>query len=220
MIMNEIFNKIKRTLKKLLKNKNFNSRKYWEERYIKGGNSGAGSYNRLAEFKADILNDFVMKNNINRVIEYGCGDGNNLSLFKFKNYIGYDVSKTCIDLCKNKFGNDNTKEFYLINKNIPTIKAELVISLDVIYHLIEDKVFEKYINDLINSSERFVIIYASNKEEQSSSIHVKHRKFTDYIAKHFPNLQQIDFIKNKYSFDDSDPDNTSFADFYIFKKIN
>ena len=33
------------------------SEKYWEKRYIAGGNSGAGSYGKLAEFKAEVLND-------------------------------------------------------------------------------------------------------------------------------------------------------------------
>ena len=32
---------------------------YWEERYRRGGNSGAGSYGKLAEFKAEVINDFV-----------------------------------------------------------------------------------------------------------------------------------------------------------------
>ena len=33
----------------------FNSKKYWNERYVKGQNSGSGSYNELAQFKADII---------------------------------------------------------------------------------------------------------------------------------------------------------------------
>ena len=36
-----------------------NSSKYWERRYEQGDNSGSGSYNHLARFKADILNKFV-----------------------------------------------------------------------------------------------------------------------------------------------------------------
>ncbi len=41
------------------KNRSFDSSAYWEERYIQGRNSGNGSYGRLAEFKAKIINDFV-----------------------------------------------------------------------------------------------------------------------------------------------------------------
>lgn len=42
----------------------FNSKKYWNDRYLTVGNSGAGSYNKLAQFKADIINNFVEKNQI------------------------------------------------------------------------------------------------------------------------------------------------------------
>lgn len=45
----------------------FDSRQYWEERYRNGGTSGEGSYNRLAEFKAKVLNDFVQCNNIKSI---------------------------------------------------------------------------------------------------------------------------------------------------------
>jgi len=37
----------------------FNSKKYWNDRYVKGQTSGAGSYNQLAQFKANVINDFV-----------------------------------------------------------------------------------------------------------------------------------------------------------------
>jgi hypothetical protein len=63
------------------------SGKYWDNRYKKCGNSGAGSYGKLAEFKADILNKFISKNNIQSVIEFGCGDGNQLLLANYQCYI-------------------------------------------------------------------------------------------------------------------------------------
>ena len=44
---------------------------YWEARYRDGGNSGAGSYGRLALFKARFLNDFVRSENVQSVIEFG-----------------------------------------------------------------------------------------------------------------------------------------------------
>lgn len=42
----------------------FDSKKYWNERYINGGNSGTESYNHLAQFKADVINNFVLNNQI------------------------------------------------------------------------------------------------------------------------------------------------------------
>ncbi|MCL2283845.1 MAG: glycosyltransferase family 92 protein [Fibromonadales bacterium] len=67
--------------------KAFDSGKYWEERYANGGNSGDGSYNCLAQFKAEILNDFVKEHSVNSAIEFGCGDGSQLSLVKYPKYL-------------------------------------------------------------------------------------------------------------------------------------
>ena len=198
--------------------KQFNSGEYWENRYKANGNSGAGSYNRLAEFKAEVINGFVKENNIESVIEFGCGDGNQLSLFNFKNYIGFDVSETVLNLCKENFKNDNTKIFKHTSE-FKKEKADLVLSLDVIYHLIEDKVFELYMNNLFKASKEFVIIYASNRNQEWCE-HVKHRKFTDWIEKNKKDWDLYKFIPNKYPFDKDNQENTSFADFYIFKKNN
>ena len=83
------------------KNKKFeNSEKYWEERYLHGGNSGAGAYGKLSKFKAKIINNFIIEMNIREVIEYGCGDGNQLKLSNYKHYIGFDVSQKAISLCQ------------------------------------------------------------------------------------------------------------------------
>ena len=55
---------IRQTIKKLLGKHSFNSLNYWEKRYAEGGNSGDGSYGRLSEFKAQLLNRFLKENNI------------------------------------------------------------------------------------------------------------------------------------------------------------
>src|SRR5690554_228897 len=70
----------------------FNSKNYWERRYKGGGTSGAGSYDHLAKFKAEFLNDFVTENDVKEVVEFGFGDGNQLLLANYPKYIGFDVS--------------------------------------------------------------------------------------------------------------------------------
>ncbi|MBI9084342.1 MAG: hypothetical protein JEZ11_12140 [Desulfobacterales bacterium] len=72
---------------------------YWERRYAQGGTSGAGSYGRLAEFKAEVLNTFVEERGVQNIIEFGCGDGNQLSLAKYPSYVGLDASKTAVTQC-------------------------------------------------------------------------------------------------------------------------
>lgn len=206
---------------KIFLNKKFtNSRDYWIKRYEKGGNSGAGSYNNLAEFKSDIINKFVSKTNIETVIELGCGDGNQLEYFQFKSYTGFDISNAVIKKCREKFENDTSKNFMHMDA-ITNQKAEMVMSLDVIYHLIEDEVYNSYMCNLFDLSNRYVIIYAINSNDSDNyEAHVKPRKFTSWIDVNRLEFKLIKHIPNKYPFDKKKPKSTSFADFYIFEKIN
>jgi hypothetical protein len=92
-------------------NMSFDSVEYWRKRYATGGNSGAGSYGALADFKAASLNHFIESNGIESGIEYGSGDGNQLSLLKIKRYIGVDLSPDIIANLRNKFAGDASKTF-------------------------------------------------------------------------------------------------------------
>lgn len=100
-----------------LRNKKFpGSKEYWEKRYREGGTSGSGSYGKLGEFKAEVINSFIEEQGIKSVIDFGCGDGNQLSVFQLPactTYIGLDVSKTAIRRCIERFKNDKNKSFFL-----------------------------------------------------------------------------------------------------------
>lgn len=225
---NEIIKKRKRSNSRLINNFNMpsnyeyvkSSKGFWEKRYSHGGNSGAGSYNNLALFKASIINNFVNKKKINTVIEWGSGDCNQLSLANYKNYIGYDVSKTAINICKKKFKKDKTKTFIHISDNfISDKKADLSISLDVLYHLLEDNVFNLYMQNLFNSSKKYVCIYSSDVDKKWAK-HVRHREFTKWINKYISNKWKLkEFIPNKYPFDIKNQKSTSFSDFFFYEKI-
>lgn len=194
------------------------SEQYWEDRYLNGGNSGAGSYSRLAKFKAEIINSFVAENNIGTIVEFGCGDGNQLKLFKFRSYVAYDVSHSIIEKCSKMFKKDTSKFFFHFD-DYKHQTFELSLSLDVIYHLVEDKTFFQYMNNLFNASRKYVIIYSSNKEEnEKTAVHVRHRKFTNWVEQYKPNFQLIEHLPNKFPFDPKNQKKTSFADFYIFEK--
>ena len=196
------------------------SQSYWENRYLKKNNSGSGSYGRLALYKAEILNNFVLKHEIETIIEFGCGDGNQLSLANYPKYKGFDVSEKAVSMCKEIFKNDDSKQFSYYDSTVfnNNIKSDLVISLDVIYHLIEDAVFDDHMKRLFSTSNKYVIIYSSNYDDHFVA-HVKCRKFTKWFKQHEQsNWEQIEVIKNKYPFNSKEPNNTSMSDFYIYKK--
>ncbi len=171
---------------------------YWEERYKYGYNSGLGSYGELANFKADIINDFTNKNKIDSVIEFGCGDGNQLKYYKFKKYTGFDVSKTVVSMCKHQFSSDNSKQFYHLSE-FDKQSADLAMSIDVIFHLLEDNVFQLHLKQLFSASNSW--------------------KFTDWVEKNIKNFSLIEHIPNKFPYKEGNG-NTSLADFYIYKKDN
>jgi hypothetical protein len=193
---------------------------YWKKRYSSGGNSGAGSYHKLSVFKAEILNGFVKDKQVETIIEYGCGDGNQLKLSEYPTYIGFDVSPEAISHCENIFFDDKTKTFKLMNA-YANETAQLTLSLDVIYHLIEEDIFSTYMKRLFASSTKFVIIYSSNTEKQGKlqAKHVMHRKFSNWIEVNKPEWKLLQKIPNRYPYKDSEFEG-SFADFYIYENTS
>lgn len=195
------------------------STSYWRKRYKSGGTSGAGSYNRLAEFKAAVINEFVAREKIGSVIELGCGDGNQVTYFQVPSYTGFDVSNTAVKNCSEKFKNDKSKSFFHISK-LSGHKADLSLSLDVIYHLIEDDIFHKYMQQLFAAADRYVIIYSCNTDvPYDGALHVKPRVFTDWIEKNQAEFQLIKRIPNRYPYEASKKHTTSFSEFYIYEKL-
>jgi SAM-dependent methyltransferase len=152
------------------------------------------------------------------VLDYGCGDGNQLRLAKYENYLGFDVSPEAINICKKIFHDDKTKEFKLL-REYSGERADLTLSLDVIYHLIEDGVFCSYMERLFSSADRFVIIYSSDtdKQQNKQAPHVRHRKFTRWVEVNIDGWKLIQRIPNKYPYK-GDIQTGSFSDFYIYSK--
>ena len=194
------------------------SEDYWKQRYQSGGTSGAGSYDKLAEFKAEVLNRLVKERQVTTVIEYGCGDGNQLKLAEYPSYIGFDVSPVAIEKCEAIFSNDDTKTFRLMDEYTDE-KAELTLSLDVIYHLIEDSVFVDYMERLFDSSTKLVVIYSSDTDTQErfQAAHLKHRKFSNWVARNRPGWVLIQHIPNRYPYRGDDKTG-SFADFFVYER--
>ena len=197
--------------------RHFSSSDYWEARYRHEGDSGSGSYNRLSKFKAEVLNGFVRQHEIATVIEFGSGDGSQLNLATYPNYIGIDVSQTVIGRARARFASDLTKKFFHIDELEDRHVGELAVSLDVIYHLVEDPVFQIYMERLFTASLKYVIIYSSNFDRRDAR-HVMHRKFTDWVAIKRPDFILIQTIENPYPWDPCNSDETSFADFFIYER--
>lgn len=205
-------------LLRFIRKKPFSSSSYWEQRYKSGGNSGAGSYNLLSEFKAGFINDFVKAHDIKSVIEFGCGDGNQLKLFQVPRYHGVDVSTSAIRSCRRNFENDAGKSFDNYRPSNYKSGWSLSLSLDVLYHLVEDEVYYQYLKDLFAASSKWVIIYSCNHNSTSHPPHVLPRNFTSDIERNFSSWELKEHFPNPYPLEKYGPKHGSWSDFYVYHK--
>jgi cyclopropane fatty-acyl-phospholipid synthase-like methyltransferase len=159
---------------------------------------------------------------VETVLELGCGDGSQLARAEYPSYIGLDISSHAIERCMRLFREDASKSFFVYSSlhfvdRRRLFHADLAISLDVLYHLTEDSVFQAYLAQLFASGDQFVIIYSSNHDAPSRTRHVKHRKFTDHVPQDQWTLVEV--VKNPFRAVPEHPAEDSLADFYVFRKV-
>jgi SAM-dependent methyltransferase len=194
------------------------SAKYWDARYARGGASGDGSAGKFAAFKAEVLNQFVERHGVRSVIELGSGDGQQLALATYPSYLGFDVSSEAVKRCRIRFAGDDSKSFLTLAEYAGQ-RADLTLSLDVIYHLVEDAVFARHMQLLFDASRQWVIVYASNHDDtdRAEAAHVRHRQFTRWVEINRPDWVLRETIPNRYPYT-GDFRLGSFADFFIFER--
>ena len=182
------------------------------------GTSGPGSEGRLADFKAEVLNDLVRREGLQSVIEFGCGDGQQLARYAFPEYLGLDVSPQAVEACRARFAGDPTKQFALV-QDYDGMPADLALSIDVLYHLVEQDVFEAHLRQLFSAATRFVVIYASNFEapQDPQTPHVRRRAVTPWVEAHIAGWTLHEHIPNRYPFA-GDPREGSRSDFFVYAK--
>ncbi len=187
------------SLKGLLQStQKFDSKKYWKKRYLVGGNSGEGSYGKLADWKSHALNDYIATRGIREVLEFGCGDGNQLLALRVSSYTGTDPSPEAINVCISRFRGDPTKSFLCIDpdafQNNGALASELVLSMEVILHLIEDERYEMYLHNLFSSAEKSVAIFNVATEENNSKMgpHNRFRDHRKFVRENYTDWTQVE----------------------------
>ncbi len=192
---------------------------YWEERYSAGGNSGDGSYGGLAQWKAEVVNAVIRENSVASVLDFGCGDGNQLTLASYPTYVGLDVSPKALELCRSRFRSDKTKTFFLYDDFFGEPRGgatDLSLSMDVIFHLVEEDVYQTYMSRLFSSARRFVIIYSSDFE-RPRQFHERHWAFSSWVAANRPDWILAKRIPNKYPYDQA-AGTGSLSEFCVYHK--
>lgn len=196
---------------------------FWDALYREGGGSGTGSIGRLAVHKAAVVNALAHRYGCGSVIDFGSGDGVVASLVDVPSYTGVDASPTAVDRCRHRFEGDDRRRFLTVDElDRSPVTGDLATSLDVIYHLLEDDVFDAYMRRLFAHAGRVVAIYSDDIDDEHWPGHrwdeVRHRRFTPWIAEHAAGWRLAERIPNPFPWVDGHHD-TSWADFFVFLRV-
>ncbi len=187
---------------------------YWERRYAVGGDSGSGSSGALAAWKAQVLNDFVEKKGVQSVVEFGCGDGRQLQAARYPDYVGLDISASAVARCRELFSGDKTKQFAVYDPfqfDPAHFQAELALSLEVVFHLTEQEIYERHLLHLFASARRWVVIFAADEERPTPFPHFRLRRFTPDVARLAPDWKLKTRVENPLP-------QISVSQFFVFEK--
>lgn len=196
---------------------------YWERRYLRGGDSGAGSSGELAQYKARFVNSVIGEFGAETIIEWGCGDGQQLALAEYQRYVGLDVSATAIRRCLQRFPQDKSKSFLAYDASAlwdgaGFLRSDAALSLDVIYHLVEDSAFETYMTNLFLSAKRLVIIYCNDIAMPSLAPHIRYRRFSEWITVQAPEWSLVKTETNPYSTTHAEDTSRTLASFFVYSR--
>ena len=202
----------------------YGSQEYWNERYNNFQEkefkhaSGNGKLPFRRNFKAKELNTLIQKYNIKSVMDFGCGDGEILSKLEVTAYYGIEINENLVETLRMRFPQKEKYYFSTNHANDWPTSIDAAVSVDVIFHLLEDNLFEKYMEDLFKPAPKYVIIKSSNRDELGvgRNAHIKHRKFVAYISTKFPEyelIHQTEPRRKRFHLSISDLDS-----FFVFHK--
>jgi hypothetical protein len=181
---------------------------FWKKRYQLGDDSGAGSASNLKNFKVNFINEFVQSKNIESILDFGHGDLRIAKELIVDNYTGIDI-----------FNPPNDYNLNLVNVKFDEYygnSAELVICLDVLYHILEpeQEYMRKSIDKMFEKSDKYVIIYAQDSRDN---------KFDMMYRNHLYNSKWIQHIESSHKetkliYEQERPQNGTTAKFFIYEK--
>ncbi len=203
------------------------SAEFWEKNYQNGSTSGTGSYGRVAAFKGETINRLVEEFKIECLLDFGCGDGNQNSYFNVPRYVGLDVSKTIVSRNRQKYSDRKHRLFFhirpdFLGTDLVGFQPDMAVSLDVVFHLIEDENYHIYMRNLFGAGNRMVVIYTHDMPDGEArrvakAPHVVFRNVEMWARQHAPDFCLLDKFANPY-LGATDGQPTSPCTFFVFGK--
>ena len=169
-------------------------KKFWNKKYEDGGISGLGSIGKYRAWKwlkiKQVIGDFKS------VIDVGCGDlrfwqhpiaSKMVKKQKDFKYLGIDISDFIIE--KNNVFAPNF-EFLVAPSHIDQGRqAEVLLCLDLLFHIMDDINFEMTLEHLCSSAEKWIVIYTWKRNPFEHQY-----RFTDGKSQYFRKLQDYNYV--------------------------
>lgn len=164
------------------------SARYWERRYLAGmRGAGRGSAGMAFKDKLATVDRVIRATKSLTVLDLGCGPeafGN--YLHNVGTYLGIDVSHEAVRTSQAKRSVPG-RRYQDLPSFGPLGEFDLVLSLEVIFHLVEDHVYHRYMSHLTESSTGYLLIQSTDREEDRfHGSHYRDRPFRDWIETHAP----------------------------------
>lgn len=147
----------------------YDERRYWSSRYSSGLTSGAGSEGYEADWKRLQIIGLLDKYSVKSVIDLGCGDGQLmfpvLGVYPLLEYIGVDLADSIIQKHKaTSFIRDGRTEFIRAGISDGALQSDLVLMIDVLFHLRSQTEHDKAIRSFCGSVKRVGVLSCWNNK--------------------------------------------------------
>lgn len=193
-----------------------NSAEYWKDRLQTIGDAGAGSGGPMRLFKIDTINDFIRENRVQSVLDFGYGDCRVSAFIRSKIYTGVDITDKFAFMAGMFIAEHTTLLRSPFDIDIPAPPHELVICLDVLFHILPHEIeyLHKTLDNIYKYSNRHIIIYAQDSRQPYHAhliggVHVCNSPWRQY-------LEQMPIVLEKQIAPHGQPTSSQF---FIYRKI-
>ncbi|MHA2052697.1 MAG: class I SAM-dependent methyltransferase [Candidatus Hodarchaeales archaeon] len=206
-------------------------KKFWNEKYARGGRSGRGSVGLYRNWKWNQIKR-IIGDDFNSIIDMGCGDltfwnhpiAQKILKQKGFKYLGIDISDEIIKRNQEMHGIGFKRiypdmEFICspAHIEIPKKSADVVFALDILFHIMNEDEFKMILENISNYTNQFLVIYTWHKNPFE-----KKGVVTDGISNYFRHLSNYMHIFMRNDFDPVAGIEVPYDEFgklYIFKRM-
>jgi len=180
---------------------------YWERRYSSGGMSNTQDvvdqhvfptlYKWRSVWLRHIFKHATAEGRPLSVLDLGVGDGrqafNILCGGQVESLTGLDVSWFTVHALENRLNSDRPLgcadmdvywyDGFILPQEIHGLTFDVTLSLQVVFHLLEDALFERYMALLFMLAREVVVVHAPDIDDALPQIaHMRYRRFSSWVA--------------------------------------